>query len=238
MIETNKGYLLRRDRSCDCAARTTREDAWVTGDATKGLEGTDDGAGQGATAASSPACPDAFVARLKVLNRSPYLLLADEGLQLISVFDDLKYDRADMDMMSGPMRRLVVSKLEPLGFRQVSGTVLEHAAEDVRMHFPKFRALGASPFDAIRDTPRRPQDYFILTPTQTACQLIAHHPKDVAVSAIKTLIEKHPVNLMRIFDFLDDSEAHRDFAEAIGYLKFVQRKAVSTEPLQHRRALR
>ncbi|QBF30235.1 hypothetical protein [Thalassococcus sp. S3] len=176
--------------------------------------------------------------QLRVLDRDPYLCLADERLRLISVFDDLRYDRADMDMLSGPMRRRVIAKLVPLGFQQVSGGVLENAALDVRMYMPKFRALGASPFDATRDTPRRPQDYYILTPTQTACQFIDHYPVDEAVTAIKALIVKHPINLLRVSDYLEKSGKHQIFAGAIGHLKFVQREAVEAEPLRSRRALR
>ncbi len=86
------------------------------------------------------------------LNADPYLMIADTDLRLISVFDDLRYDHADLDMLSAPMRRRALSKLEPTGFAQISGTVIENAAEDIRIHMPKFRALGASPFDALRDT--------------------------------------------------------------------------------------
>lgn len=172
------------------------------------------------------------------LNKDPYLCIADEELRLISVFDDLKYDRADLDALSGPMRARVLSKLTPLGFRQVSGGVVENVVEDVRALFPKFRALGASPFDATRATPRRSQDYYILTPTQAACQLVESYPTDNAVAAIEALIIKHPVNLLRMADFLEKSERHQAFSEAIGQLMYLQRKSVESDPLCRRRALR
>lgn len=175
---------------------------------------------------------------LRTLNRDPYLCLADEDLRLISVFDDLRYDRADLDILSGPMRNRVLSKLGPLGFRQVSGGVIENSCADVRILFPKFRALGASPFDAMRDLSLRPQDCIVLTPTQTVCQLITQYPTDAAVAAIKTLIARHPANLLRIADFLEKTEKHQAFAGAIGHLAYVQRQAVEAEPLRGRRALR
>jgi len=180
----------------------------------------------------------AFADRVRILDRDPYLTVADPALRLISVFDDLKYDRADMDVVSGPMRRRARDKLKPLGFVQASGHVFENRAEDIRMILPKFRALGASPFDAINDTPRRAQDYFILTPTQTACQMIDHYPHEDAVEMIKTLIQKHPINLLRLADYLERTDTHQAFKPAIGHLKFVQREAVSAEPLKSRRALR
>ncbi|MEO1249222.1 MAG: hypothetical protein AAFW76_05215 [Pseudomonadota bacterium] len=179
-----------------------------------------------------------FDRRVLVLNRDPFLSVADEALRLISVFDDLKYDRADLDMLSGPMRRHALKKLTPFGFTQVSGTVFENKADDIRMYLPKFHALGASPFDTTRYTPRRAQDYYVLTPTQAACQIVDHYPIDDAVQKIKRLIVKHPVNLLRMVDFLERKDSHQAFLGAIGHLKLVQREAVEAEPLRTRRALR
>ena len=177
-------------------------------------------------------------AQLESLNTDPYLFIFRAELNLISVFDDLKYDRSDLDALSAPMRRRVLDRLAPFGFRQVSGGVFAHDGSDLHMHIPKYRALGASPFDATRDTPRRDQDFYILTPTQTACHIIDTKTPDEARALIKALIAKHPVNLMRIFDYLGDSDQHRAFADLVGHLKFLQREAVSAEPLRSRRALR
>ena len=69
--------------------------------------------------------------KMAVLNADPYLHLVTED-RLLSVFDDLKYDRADADWMSGARRGHAIRKLKPLGFRQVSGTVLQ-SAEGVRL---------------------------------------------------------------------------------------------------------
>lgn len=179
-----------------------------------------------------------FAEKLQVLDRDPYLSLADTKLRLISVFDDLKYDRADMDLVSGPMRRRVVERLAPLGFKHVSGTVIAHKAEDIRMILPKIHALGASPFDASRYTPRRAQDYFVLTPTQAACQMIDHYPHEEAVEQIKGLVVKHPINLYRLLDYLERKEAHQAFRKAFRELEEIQQQAVASEPLRSRRALR
>ncbi|MEM9321020.1 MAG: hypothetical protein AAGA70_18750 [Pseudomonadota bacterium] len=163
--------------------------------------------------------------------------MADAKLGLISVFDDLKYDRADADMLSPAMRRHAVKRLTPLGFSQVSGTVLRHGDTGIAVIMPKSHALGASPFDITRYTPKRADDYYLLTPTQTACLFIDNYPLDQAVERIKELITKHPINLYRLLDYLDRSPAHQEFAAAIGHLKYVQRAAVSSEPLCRRRAL-
>lgn len=187
--------------------------------------------------ASASALP--FAERVEVLNKDPYLMVADKDLRLISVFDDLRYDRADLDMLSGPMRRRALEKLKPMGFVQRSGSLIENSAEDIRIHLPKFRALGASPFDALRDTEVRPQDYALLTPTQTAAQIIGSYHIDTVVALLKALVVKHPVNLLRLVDFLEPDPGHQAFQDAaVGHLLYVQREAVSKEPLKTRRALR
>ncbi|MGD1883348.1 MAG: hypothetical protein ACFB11_13680 [Paracoccaceae bacterium] len=176
-------------------------------------------------------------AQMKVLDRDPYLHVADQRLGVLSVFDDLKFDRADIDMMTPAMRQHAITKLEPLGFRQRSGNVMEHEETGIRLIIPKFHTQGASPFDITRYTPKRAQDIYLLTPTQTACQFIDSYVRDDAVERIKTLIAKHPINLYRLMDYLENKPTHDAFQSVIGHLKYVQREAVEGEPLQRRRAL-
>ncbi len=175
--------------------------------------------------------------QMRAFSAEPYFQIADEKLGLLSVFDDLKYDRADVDMISPAMRKHVVGKLGPLGFRQTSGTVLEHAEADMRVHIPKFHALGASPFDIARYTEKRPQDYCLLTPTQVACQYVDHYELDDAVQRIEALIAKHPINLLKLADYLEGKPKHRVFREVLGHIKLKQRIAVESEPLCRRRSL-
>ncbi len=172
------------------------------------------------------------------LNADPYLMVADAGLRLISVFDDLHYDRADLDMLSAPMRRRALKKLAPFEYFQRSGSVIENRAADIRIHMPKFRALGASPFDALRETSMRPQDYALLTPTQAAAQMIAAYEVETAKERLAALVVKHPANLLRLFDFLEPTPTKAVFREMLGELLFLQRAAVAKEPLKNRRALR
>ncbi len=175
--------------------------------------------------------------QMRAFGAEPYFQIADEKLGLLSVFDDLKYDRADVDMISPAMRKHVVGKLDPLGFRQTSGTVLEHAEADMRVHIPKFHALGASPFDIARYTDKRPQDYCLLTPTQVACQYVDHYELDGAVLRVEGLITKHPINLLKLADYLEGKPKHRAFREVLGHIKLKQRIAVESEPLCRRRSL-
>lgn len=181
--------------------------------------------------------PAALRERMLVLNQDPYLKIVDMELGLISVFDELRYDRADADFLSPAMRTHAVRKMAPLGFVQSSGTVIENRADDVRVIMPKFHTQGTSPFDAVRYTPKRPQDFYLLTPTQTACQLIDAFETEEAVERIKALIATQPLNILRILDFLEDKPAHKRFEGAVGHLKYVQREAIQSEPLKRRRGL-
>ncbi len=175
---------------------------------------------------------------LVTIDNDPYLAVVDAAHQILSVFDDLRFDRSDADIMAGPMRTHIALRLAPFGFRQVSGHVIENTAQDIRMIIPKFRALGESPFDATSYAPRRPQDFFILTPTQAACKLIDTYPLEEAQDRILALLRKHPINIYRILDFMDRSDRHMAFRPVLGHLKFVQRNAIRSEPLCRRRALR
>ncbi|MEO1723744.1 MAG: hypothetical protein AAFR84_15235 [Pseudomonadota bacterium] len=174
---------------------------------------------------------------LESLDRDVYLHLVTTDLRILSVFDDTAYDRADADMLSPAMRQHAIAKLRRLGFRQKTGTLLVHDESDIRFIIPKFHALGASPFDIARYVELGPQDFLILTPTQTACQFIDNYPLDEAVAAVKSLIETQPINIYRLMDYLEKKPTHQDFLKAIGHLKYVQRMAVTSEPLCRRRAL-
>ena len=178
-----------------------------------------------------------FVAELKGLNRDPYFQMVDDNLRLFSVFDDLRYDRSDADLMSPAMRRHAITQLKSFGFQQTSGTVLHNKEQDVKVHIPKLHALGASPFDITRYTPKRMQDFYLLTPTQSACSLIDAYPTGEAVEKVKDLIVKHPINIDRLWDYMERKPNHRQFETALGHIRFVQREAVEAEPLRRRRAL-
>jgi len=189
-----------------------------------------------AAGCESPAADAVFAAEAMV-ELGPYMLLADAELNIFSIFDDLRYDRSDADMMSPPMRRHTVEKLGKLGFRQTSGSVLHNRPRDIFCYIPKPQVLGASPFDVTRYTPKRHKDYFVLTPTQTACRLIDTYPCELAVEKVISLIWKQPINLYRLLDYLENKPAHDAIRPALGFFKSEQRKAVQSEPLRLRRAL-
>ncbi|MFY0311947.1 hypothetical protein ACFMBG_18865 [Leisingera sp. D0M16] len=196
--------------------------------------------GKPAGAVSVQATPEQaaeLAARLQELNKTPYICVADAQLRLLSVFDDLHYDRADMDVLTGAMREHAAQKLAPLGFTQSSGSSFVHKESGIRVLMPKSHALGASPFDIARYTPRGAFDYYLLTPTQSAALMIDGYAKQDAFDRIVALIRKQPINILRLADYLERKPAHEAFREAMGKLKYVQREAVAAEPLRRRRAL-
>ncbi len=170
-------------------------------------------------------------------NADPYLYLPEKPLKVISVFDDLKYDRSDFDGLSPAMRRYVVKTLGSLGFKQKSGRVIAHAEHDIHCIMPKPSTLGASPFDVTRYTYKRERDFYVLTPTQTACIMVDRFPLQEAVDRIAALVSRQPINLFKLQDFLDARQAHQRFSEAIPYLKYKQRVAVEAQPLCHMKSL-
>ena len=167
----------------------------------------------------------------------PYIHVVEDGLNLISIFDELKYDRSDSDIVSPAMRMHLVKKLSEIGFKQVSGSKFQNKALDICCHIPKSHALGASPFHIIDASKKREQDFYVLTPTQTACQFIKHFDTELAVERVTELIRLQPINIYRLSDYLEYEDQYHDFSQAIGHLKYVQRVAIETTALGKRRAL-
>lgn len=170
--------------------------------------------------------------------KSPYLNIYQSPVNMISVFDDLRYDRADADLLSPGMRNHVDKKLTSAGFKQESGRVFQHSDNGIRCIIPKSHALGASPFDITRYTPKEEADYYILTPTQTACQFIRYLSVQKAVESIDQLVKTQPVNLIRIGDYLDYESNYKAFAGAIPHLQRQQKAALASTSLAKMRALK
>ena len=170
-------------------------------------------------------------------NLGMYISTDNIDLKLISVFDDISYDRADLDVLTSSMRSYAINELKNSGFRQISGTVLENKKVDIRCIIPKFHALGTSPFDALRYSQKREQDFFLVTPTQTACQIIDKCPPANVLERIHSLIHSQPVNLLRIWDFLENKPRHINFKSEIGTLIDLQNRVTKKPPLSRLKPL-
>jgi len=169
--------------------------------------------------------------------KSAYLKVLNEPDNIISVFDDTRFDRSDIDLLSPSMRRHVLNQLTALGFKQVSGRVLHHAEDDIRCIMPKPSVLAASPFHITHYERKRPEDYYVLTSTQTACLMIDLHPLEQALEAIIDLQQSQPINVNKIEDYLDYSNRHKEFLPAIPHLRYQQRIAIEKHRLARQKPL-
>ena len=166
-----------------------------------------------------------------------YITNINIDLKILSIFDDIRYDRADLDVITGPMREHAIRKLRNFGFIQINGSILENAHRNLRIIIPKSHTLGASPFDATRYTKKRDQDLYMLTPTQAACQIIDQcYPCD-AVDRIKNLIACQPINILRILDFLERKPAHAIYRENVRMFRDFQKEVITNGSPKHQRPL-
>ena len=63
-----------------------------------------------------------------------YITNINIDLKILSIFDDIRYDRADLDVITGPMREHAIRKLRNFGFIQINGSILENAFPNCPSH--------------------------------------------------------------------------------------------------------
>jgi len=165
-----------------------------------------------------------------------YLVVLQDSINIISVFDALQYDRSDADLMTPNMRTYVVNKLKSIGFKQQSGNRFTSEDSKINCHFAKPRLLVSSSFDCIL-TQRSEADYHILTPTQTACQLFNTLPLEQAIEAVSSLIKQQPINVYKIKDYSYNQTRHKEIISYISYLTQQQQLALSNPKLAQMRSL-
>ncbi len=158
-------------------------------------------------------------------------------LNVLSVFDDIKYDRSDIDILSPAMRHYAAKFLKNQGFRQKSGQCFISRDCEEKLWMPKPSVLGASPFDITRYIKRDVSDAIILTPTQTAAFLFDRLELKDAVSEIAVLIEQQPINLLKLRDHIPRYGDRERYTQAFPYLRFCQRKAIERPHMRFKRSL-
>ncbi|MBS9777320.1 MAG: hypothetical protein KGV50_01025 [Gammaproteobacteria bacterium] len=174
---------------------------------------------------------------LSDLHSDKYLYWHAPPLRVISIFDEIKYDRSDLDIVSLGMRRHAIKKLHKFGFTQKSGHVLLQPETGIQCVIPKFVALGASPFSATRYHQRNEYDYWVFTPVQATCFIIENMPFDEAIVRIEDLLRKQPINLYKVIDFLERKSTHQPYHQALKELYELQKELVEKEPLKLMKAL-
>lgn len=160
-----------------------------------------------------------------------------EDINAISVFDDVKYDRADVDMLTPAMRKYITNYLVERGCKLKSGASVIHKALGLTFILPKPSVLGASPFDITRHFPRNDGDIYIFTPTQTAAYLFDHVDLESAVEQMSEMIKQQPVNLLKLEDAIGKQAKRQDYLQAMGYLTYCQRQSIEQPGMRFKRSL-
>ena len=164
-------------------------------------------------------------------------LLWHESIRVISVFDDVRYDRSDIDILGPGMRRHVSKFLIQLGCKARSGGRIVEPDSGLNFVLPKPSILAASPFDITRYHQRGADDIYILTPTQTAAYYFQAMDFDLAIMAIAGLIQTQPVNLLKLLDTLEHHRERKCYEPVLHYLLACQKHAVKQGGMKFKRSL-
>jgi len=173
---------------------------------------------------------------IKAVNEDEYLLWHD-SIRVISVFDDVKYDRSDIDLLGPGMRKHVTQFLKGLGCKAKSGKCIVHRDSEIKYWLPKPSLLAASPFDITRYQPRDANDIYVLTPTQTAAYFFQTIDFDLAILAIGDMIETQPVNILKLLDTLNSPQERTYYAPVLRYLLDCQKQIVKQPRVKFKRTL-
>ncbi|MGK0499408.1 MAG: hypothetical protein ACJAYG_001045 [Oceanicoccus sp.] len=173
---------------------------------------------------------------IEAISKDDYLLWHD-SIRVISVFDDVKYDRSDIDLLVPAMRKYVSQFLNNLGYKAKSGKCIVHRDSDIKCWLPKPSVLAASPFDITRYQARDLNDIYILTPTQTAAYYFQQLDFDLAIMAIGKMIKTQPVNILKLLDTLNSPQERRYYGPVLRYLLDCQQQVVSKPGVKFKRSL-
>lgn len=158
-----------------------------------------------------------------------------EPLHIVSVFDDTHYDRSDIDILNSAQRKFLLKQLKKYDYAWKSGRVLHSTKCSVLFTFPKMSVLGASPLDALKYEKSSDKNIVVVTPTQFCAQCIKELDEINGPLVIKELIEKHPVNLLKLRDHLSYTEFHEKYQRMLPELIAHQKKAISSGKLKYKR---
>ncbi len=159
-----------------------------------------------------------------------------EKHQIISLFDDVRYDRSDIDILSTSMRKHIGLILKSLGCIHKAGNRYISPV-GLSLWMPKPSVLGASSFDATRYTPRQPGDIYILTPTQAVAYWLDHASLEEAVPAIVDMMRSQPCNLRKLEDQINKNSQRNTYLQAMPYLRRELRLSQEDPKLKFKRSL-
>lgn len=175
-----------------------------------------------------------WFSELKAMIDKDSYLYWQEDAAIISVFDDVKYDRSDIDLLSPSMRRYITEKLKLLHCQLARGTHLI-SPHGLSLFMPKPSVLGASSFDITRYQKRDEGDIYILTPTQCAAYLLDNLSLEQAVAEIAKMLPSQPINLRKLEDHMRQSSQRNRMLEALPFLRYELRQAQEQAHMRHKR---
>ena len=166
------------------------------------------------------------------LNSDKNLKVYGGSLRLISVYDDNRYDRSDLDIVTRGMRNYIVNRLKEFDYDYVSGRVLGSKSYDAKFIIPKVGQLGGSPFDILRREKRSELDYFVVTPTQAAAFFLVKYSVENAIELMAELIETHPINFLKLKDFVGSEGFSDEFIDSLPELLKKQKSMTKKDHLK------
>lgn len=166
---------------------------------------------------------------LEDLNQDKNLCFFNSPIKIISIYDHYKYDRSDLDTLSGPQRKYLESKVQDFEPKVKSGRVIELRKINQSLNYPKLNILGGSPFDTLRYEKVSEEKVFVLSPTQAACYFLTLENHDDAKTFLERLLSKQPVNLKKISDHVrTETKLKERYHELKSFMSDIQNKTVET----------
>lgn len=174
----------------------------------------------------------------ELLYKDKYLYLYNEKFQAVSIFDHIRYDRSDYDMLSPPQRKYLLKLLLDNSGRQITGRKV--AFEDgTTITFPRANAMSPSPGDVLEELSQDEGHFLVLTPTQLAYALIKelHDEPELLMSELNKLITAQPINLYKVQDYAESEGMKSFLRKNLESLKAAQETITTSEPMKNRRHL-
>lgn len=172
------------------------------------------------------------------LKNNKNFFIVEKPFRAMSVFDHIRYDRSDYDILSPPQRHYVIKELLSLGGVQLTGRRVAFKESASNFIFPKANAMSQSPGDVLLELTDEGQDYLVLTPTQMAFAIIKKvSEQSVKLNLLKDLILKQPINLKKVIDYADNNEMKDFLAMFAQQLSDFQTEVVGSEQMRNRKHL-
>jgi len=116
---------------------------------------------------------------------------------IITIFDSVKYDRSDQELLSASQRNHIGNVLEENGHKRLTGNSYQNITTKQVMRFTTPKTLGVSPLNELQYNFNQ-EDIFIVTPGTYFLFLVMKFnelQKENILQEIMQLISTHPVNL-------------------------------------------